>query len=521
MLGKVIMKIALILLLLAPSAFANFPLHKATRIVDASDGTELYYSDVCVDGNNQVHVIWSQTVIAHPHNHDHLYYRRFSGVGEPTSAIAEFTPPGSILNGQPRIYSNRDSKVVVTAAIKDTLTDAISWNVWYSDGSGVFDPPIQYSTDQPYTFAKGRAGLGMNKAGRTAIAWENTSELYQYGNSTYYEVRDETNQKIDSTRGTGTSEFRYMNAIVNQVAMNSSGNFVIVWSANFAGDQHWFQEWGFFPMQPIARVFDALGNPLTNEIYVACEGFPATCAGDSNDFVNAHASGQRPDVVIDESGEFSVLYCRDGAWACEKQHYFLRRFYANGTPKGSNIRVDDLTECFASMRQSRLMSDSSGNLLAIWCNNNIDGYDNWWCNMYAQRYDPNGQRIGINYRLNDIPATFDSGIFGDQFGADMNEQGLVAIVWLDKLMFGPASGVCLQTMDVHNIGFFTPGDANRDLLVNISDPVFLINYIFAGGTPPVAPCLGDANGDDMVNISDAVNLINYIFNGGNITGECL
>ncbi len=227
----------------------------------------------------------------------------------------------------------------------------------------------------------------MNKAGRTTIAWDKI-QASSSNTAIALTTKSETNKTKKLTRLglLGRANFATGIAIVNQVAMNSSGNFVIVWSANFNGDQHWFQEWGFFPLQPVARVFDALGNPLTNEIYIACEGFPATCAGDSNDFVNAHASGQRPDVVMDESGEFSVLYCRDGAQDCEKQHYFLRQFYADGTPKGPNIRVDDLSECYVTApRQSRLMSDSSGNLLAVWCNNNIDGYDNWWCNMFAQR----------------------------------------------------------------------------------------------------------------------------------------
>ncbi len=57
------------------------------------------------------------------------------------------------------------------------------------------------------------------------------------------------------------------------------------------------------------------------------------------------------------------------------------------------------------------------------------------------------------------------------------------------------------------------GDANGDSAVTVSDAVFLINYIFAGGPPP--PLYnGDADSNDVVNISDAVFLINYIFGGG-------
>ena len=58
------------------------------------------------------------------------------------------------------------------------------------------------------------------------------------------------------------------------------------------------------------------------------------------------------------------------------------------------------------------------------------------------------------------------------------------------------------------------GDANSDGNVNISDAVYLIQYIFAGGPAPNPLTSGDANCDGMVNISDAVYLIVYIFGGG-------
>lgn len=58
------------------------------------------------------------------------------------------------------------------------------------------------------------------------------------------------------------------------------------------------------------------------------------------------------------------------------------------------------------------------------------------------------------------------------------------------------------------------GDANSDATVNISDAVYLIAYIFAGGLPPSPLLAGDSNCDSAVNISDAVYLIAYIFAGG-------
>lgn len=55
------------------------------------------------------------------------------------------------------------------------------------------------------------------------------------------------------------------------------------------------------------------------------------------------------------------------------------------------------------------------------------------------------------------------------------------------------------------------GDADGDGIVNISDAVALINYIFGDQFAPSPLVSGDADCDGLVNISDAVRLINYIF----------
>ncbi len=68
----------------------------------------------------------------------------------------------------------------------------------------------------------------------------------------------------------------------------------------------------------------------------------------------------------------------------------------------------------------------------------------------------------------------------------------------------------------------TCGDANLDLSVNVSDAVWVINYVFASGLPPlpVLSC-GDANSDGDVNVSDAVWIINFVFvAGSNPPGTC-
>ncbi len=89
---------------------------------------------------------------------------------------------------------------------------------------------------------------------------------------------------------------------------------------------------------------------------------------------------------------------------------------------------------------------------------------------------------------------------------------------------GPAlSGVAMDGSYIYvsgGYGFFVYrmttvcGDANDDGLVNVGDPVYMIQYIFLGGPAPSWICKADANGDGDINVGDAVMVINYIFRSG-------
>jgi hypothetical protein len=65
---------------------------------------------------------------------------------------------------------------------------------------------------------------------------------------------------------------------------------------------------------------------------------------------------------------------------------------------------------------------------------------------------------------------------------------------------------------------FIYGDANGDGVVDLADVVFLITYLFRGGTAPDPEEAGDANCDAIVNVGDVVYLIAYLYRGGDPPG---
>jgi len=63
---------------------------------------------------------------------------------------------------------------------------------------------------------------------------------------------------------------------------------------------------------------------------------------------------------------------------------------------------------------------------------------------------------------------------------------------------------------------FVRGDANGNQLVNISDPVVLLGYLFLGEAPVACLDAADANDSGTINVADAAYSLNFLFRGGRI-----
>ena len=50
--------------------------------------------------------------------------------------------------------------------------------------------------------------------------------------------------------------------------------------------------------------------------------------------------------------------------------------------------------------------------------------------------------------------------------------------------------------------------------INLTDPIFILNFLFLNGAPPPIPDSADSNKDGKTDLSDAVFLLQYLFSGG-------
>ena len=104
--------------------------------------------------------------------------------------------------------------------------------------------------------------------------------------------------------------------------------------------------------------------------------------------------------------------------------------------------------------------------------------------------------------------TFDPN-FGDlTFSEELKALGAVDGMLPSLMAVGSDDGVSRsQTV-------FVRGRVNAGVVIDLSDAVYLLNYLFAGASAPQPLVAADVNSDDFVDLSDGVFLLQYLFLGG-------
>jgi hypothetical protein len=330
-------------------------------------------------------------------------------------------------------------------------------------------------------------------------------------------------QRLDGTGGALGLEFRVNTGTTGdqknaRVAADSSGAFVVVWAGaegEVASTHYVF-----------AQRYSSSGSALGSELRV-----------------NTHQSNDvRPAVASDRSGNVTIV------WQAVDDTFspavFARRYGPSGAPYGSEFRVNTTLSAYTP----RVGSDPGGNFVIVWAHG-----DGSALGIFAQRYAASGAQLGGEFRVNTVTTNYQM-----YPSVALDASGNFCVVWQDTLRLGifgqryratgaPDGGefsvssnatftkyppaVAMDgnsdftvvwetlTQDGFNGGIFGQrgaaglhGDASGDGSVNVGDVFFMINYLFAGGPPPVGGA--DVNGDGVLNVADVFYLINSLFAGG-------
>ena len=78
----------------------------------------------------------------------------------------------------------------------------------------------------------------------------------------------------------------------------------------------------------------------------------------------------------------------------------------------------------------------------------------------------------------------------------------------------PAYYAVQEELEEHrDLPVFLRGDGNEDGIVDLSDAVFALSWLFLGGRGPGCLAAVDANDDDIVDVADPSYLLNHLFLG--------
>ena len=456
-----------------------------------------------------------------------IYAQRYDPAGSPSGSNFKVNDDvGSALQEYPAMDVGDFGNAIITW--QDTRDG--DWNI-YAQRCDLTGTPLGSNfrvNDDAGTPLQGYAAVAVDGSGNFVITWNDER------NSSYYP--DIYAQRYDFSGTPLGSNFKVNDASAYTlqsprpaIVMDGSGNFVITWDDNRNSDRDIY-----------AQIYDSSGTPLgsnfevTDDAGTPVQRSPAIATDGSGNFVitwddnrnnNHDIYAQRydfsgaplgsnfrvnddpgtvkqslPAIAMDGSGNFVITW-HDERNGSDNPDIYVQRYNFSGAPLGSNFKVNDDGGAAVQGYPATAMDDS-GSFVITWEDTRNGNYD-----IYAQRYDSSGIPLGTNYLVPNLEYASFVQVTPTVSACDT----LIYFAWTDNRR--------AKTWDIYSkvVDWIWPsicGDVNADGLINVTDIVYLINYLFQGGPAPYPIQVADVNSDGAVNVIDVVYLINYLFGGG-------
>jgi hypothetical protein len=228
-----------------------------------------------------------------------------------------------------------------------------------------------------------------------------------------------------------------------------------------------------------AQRYDATLGPLGGELAI-------------NSYTSA--SQTTPSVAIDTHGSFLVTWASAGL-DDDLGGVSAQRFSSAGVPRGSEFRVNSVTT--SAQKGPRTAVDAGGTFVIVWDSQAAGSYD-----VVARTMKNGGALQGDDVAVNAFTT-------GTQIAPDVagGPAGSFVVVWRSDNQASATS-----SSDIYARLLRPSGDADGNGLLDVNDVFYLINYLFAGGPPPLGPANPDGIGGS--DILDVFYLINFLFAGG-------
>jgi hypothetical protein len=305
-----------------------------------------------------------------------IWGRRLDEIGRPLGPEFRVSPLSSYAKGDAHVSSNAQGQFVVVwddyyADLEDPGELGIVAARFNSSGGGMGLPFKVNSTPLDYG---GTPKVALANSGKFMVVWANeygdeiTGQLYEASGlpaGGEFQI-DQDSHYCCYSGFENPATFDELN-----LAVNSAGNFMVVWSAAATGTSDYAVR---------GRLFDPSGAPLGDEFVV----------GESA-YENYRV---QPNITVDGSDRFIV------AWTTFfGEEVRARRFDPNGTSLGDTFQVNTQPLYHFSYGPG-VAADAAGNFIVTWD-------DQEYYQIFGRRIDASGTPVGSQFRVDDSVPDYD------------------------------------------------------------------------------------------------------------------
>lgn len=363
---------------------------------DDLNDAEQEFPAVAVNRDGSFIIVWkdsrNQNMVWQGKQEDNcdIYFQQYSPSDAPVGPnIQANTDVTESLQHQPAIASAPDGAFVIVWT--DCRDDDSDIYLQRFDQSGKPEQPNVLVNDDAMGASQETPVITITNDGAVIVAWqddrEGPSQLYRQ----IYDakgIKQGNNTRLNTEFGAGTQA---------QPALSSAGSNLVMfaWEQYQQGQTDIYFQGFTSTMQPTAQP-----SRVNDDLYGATQTNPA--------------------LMVTADGGFVVVWedRRNG-----DQDIYLQRYNRSGEPEGTNVRVN--TSETETNQYSPAIAPLAGGLLVVAWEDESNG------DVYFQRFDRNGVKIGVNTKINDNPTGADVW-YPARPAIAAFEDGSFVVVWKDN-----------------------------------------------------------------------------------------